>query len=148
MTGPSPVIQGPSGLPPTFDDQSHRGIFVRVMVFLTVLISIFTVALIYYRWLTVPEPSAVLSLEGDADLDGAIIIVSDPSGGFQLTDEFDSQAGKTSLRFYLQPGTYEVQMKYQNRIIRLGALDMPRHRSSRVPVSELRAATQPTWRQR
>jgi hypothetical protein len=79
------------------------------MIALTVLLFIVTSGLLYYRWVTMVEPTCVLIVETAPSLRGAEVQVD----GLTLPKPHKVIIGsgeRFALPFYLEPGEYSVQV--------------------------------------
>ncbi len=93
----------PPPLPPP------RRPLVGVMIGLTVLLFVVTSGLLYYRWITMVEPTCVLIVETSPQLRGAEVRVD----GVQLTRPHTVVMGsgeRFAIPFYLEPGDYSVRI--------------------------------------
>lgn len=83
----------------------------RLSVFLglTAAFSVFLLAagLLYYRYLTVQQPTCSVWVMGNSTLDGTTITVSAPSLEAPLRDTI-RPASRFSARFFMNPGNYHI----------------------------------------
>jgi hypothetical protein len=92
-----------------------RGWVVRVVIVVTLLLTMGMISLIYIRWLTVQEPTATIVIVGDSSLDGAQILFSGgPSGLVPATLDKDNNF---STPVQLQPGQYHLLVKLGDQTI-------------------------------
>jgi hypothetical protein len=73
------------------------------------------VSLIYYRWLTVQEPTATIIIGGDRSLAGAQIVLS-PSPAGSVLPALDNEDNYVTP-VHLQPGTYHLTVKLDDQVV-------------------------------
>jgi hypothetical protein len=106
----------PPEAPPAAAARPARGIFVRLAILFTVLIFVGTVFLIYYRWLTVAEPTTVVVLTADETLDGAVVTVEGVALPQPLIAALDER-GRHRARFFLHPGSYTIRVEHDDELV-------------------------------
>ncbi len=101
----------------------ERGLFVHIIIVLACVLFLATVALLYYRSITVQEPKTILVINGSDQLNDAIAQVDGPSlvNPLQVKMNVSTSYG---ARFYLAPGGYTLSILagakepiYQHEII-------------------------------
>jgi hypothetical protein len=118
----------PAPSPPSHGN-SARGRFVRASVVVTVLIFVFTITMIGWRWLTVDEPTAILEVTAAEALDGAQVSVE----GLAMRDPLAttlSDENRYRARFFLHPGTYTLHVELDSQTIAREHFDIPRGAAS------------------
>src|SRR5437867_873214 len=100
----------PSASQPHPNAPSDRRMFVHVMIAIAVLLFLATQALLYYRWVTMSEPSCVLVIDAGPALKGAEISVD----SVEMAKPLQATIGlndRYAIPFYLDPGKYDVKLK-------------------------------------
>ena len=87
--------------------------FVGAMIVLTIIIFLIAVALLALQWLRTTEPAAELLIYGNQALTGAKASVRSVDESTPYTSVFGS-GGRFTLPFYLDPGSYIVQVHDKN----------------------------------
>lgn len=118
----------------------HRGRRARTLIILSVLVFVGAQFLLYYRWITLREPTCVLIVETSQELRGAKIEVSGP----WTSKPYESLVGsgeRFSLPFYLEPGRYDVRLHQHGQTLFEGQVIMtPEARAQKIDLSELEPA--------
>ena len=107
----------PSAPPPTSPPpQPERRNFIRTMIVMAALLFIANEALLYYRWVTMSEPSCVLIIDAGPSLSGAEITVD----SVELSRPLRATIGvneRFSIPFYLNAGDYTVKVKVKEDLV-------------------------------
>jgi hypothetical protein len=82
----------------------HAGIYLAVALFLG------AITLLYYRSITLVEPSSVVDVQGNESLKGAVAQISGPGLDGPLRAPFDETHGYNG-RFFLDRGSYLLTVK-------------------------------------
>ena len=134
---PHPTFADHSSPPPA---ERRRGRRARTLIALSVLVFVGAQFLLYYRWITLREPTCVLIVETSYELRGATIEVSGP----WTSEPYESIVGsgeRFSLPFYLEPGRYDVRLRQHGQTLFEGQVMMTRDASAqRIDLSELEPA--------
>jgi hypothetical protein len=121
----------------------RRVMFARVVIALTAVVTLTAFALIFYRSITVSDPSSAIVIVGDASLDGAQILVT--SGEFPDAHATLSAANGYQTPVLLHPGIYSVVVTHKDRVLLRRAFRLESHRGLVFPLELFKAAqTQPT----
>jgi hypothetical protein len=115
----SPPNPAPKGTPRQRTQEGGgilaRGWVVRIVIVVTLLLTMGMVTLIYVRWLTVQEPTATIIINGDSSLDGAqILLTGGPSGPVPAT--LNGNNGFFTP-IHLQPGQYHLLVKLGDQTV-------------------------------
>lgn len=98
--------------------------FMRGVIIATVLLCAVMVALLYYRWVKVKQPTAMVAIHGGKELAGATVTAEAlflPKPYEFLLDEHGNG------RFFPQPGEYTIRIHYGD------ARDIVRHQEQVLP---------------
>jgi hypothetical protein len=99
------------------DGPSPRRVFVKLVMAGTGLLFVLMLAAVYYRWVTEPIPTSVITIQGTKDMAGAQVTVtfSPPDPNVRpLTATIDA-AHSYGATFYLQPGVYKAIITQDDR---------------------------------
>ena len=126
--------------PPPSPAEARRARRARALIVLSVLVFVGAQFLLYYRWVTLREPTCVLIVETSTELRGATIEVSGP----WTSEPYESVVGsgeRFSLPFYLEPGRYDVRLEQHGQTLFEGQVMMTRDaRAQRIDLSALEPA--------
>jgi hypothetical protein len=109
-----------SGEPPP---SAAQGTFVRLMIFVTALLTITMVGLLTFRWFTIDEPTSYVQIEGDASLDGVEARI-DGGGLPRPLLMMLTEGNAYRARFFLQPGRYTVHILRGERELRTSQVEV------------------------
>jgi len=136
-TLPVPAATEPAHPLPPDPQGLARGPFVRVMTIFTTVLVLAMVAIIYWRDLTIREPSSAVIVLGDQTLDGAKIDVWGENGRWEAVVSQDTSYQTPVL---LEPGQYNVRVTHKGHVILETSFSVERFRAmqymlrSAVPI--------------
>jgi len=116
--------------------------FVISMIALAALLFLSTATLLYYRWVTMREPSCELTIDATPALRGAVIKVDGP----MLPKALESTVGeyeKYTHAFFLDPGDYEVTVTLSGQKQYHTQFTLPKFTKSMIDLKRLKPTTQP-----
>src|SRR5690242_13418738 len=125
-TLPVPAATEPAHPLPPDPQGLARGPFVRVMTIFTTVLVLAMVAIIYWRDLTIREPSSAVILLGDQTLDGAKIDVWGENGRWEAVVSQDTSYQTPVL---LEPGQYNVRVTHKGHVILETSFSVERFRA-------------------
>ena len=80
-----------------------------MVVVLCFAITALATALIYWRWVSVAEPSSYVIIEGDPDYNGTVVTVSPPpEQGGEVVMATLSPDNQYAVTIFLNPGKYQL----------------------------------------
>jgi hypothetical protein len=104
------------------------------MVILTGLVVLLMVSLIYYRWVTITDPTTAIIVRGDDSYDGAVVKVTG-NGARTVTATLDA-ANQYETPILVVPGTYTVTVEMGGRVLGKWEPIVERYRGSVLYLSE------------
>jgi hypothetical protein len=132
MTNPPDGVQG---APPKL---RSRRTFVVVTIGLAALLFVATEGLLYYRWVTMTEPTCMLIIDTAEPLRGWELVVD----GLMLPTPHKVTIGtddRFMLPFYLHPGEYTFKLQREGEVLYEGQVALtPREPGRRVDLSKFR----------
>jgi hypothetical protein len=122
MTFPSPTLPPPDNddasvpsVPPPVPAKRDRRTFVITMI---ALLFVATESLLYVRWATMTEPTAVLVVQCGEQLRGAEITVDGVTVPLPQPYKFVvGTGGRYSIPFFLEPGQYTVKITQNDQTL-------------------------------
>ena len=95
---------------PEVEPSAARGVFIRVLLILTVLLAILMIAILYFRWNAQREPTFVLVIVGDETLSGAVVTINrpTPNGMVRHASTTIADGHRTITPIFLPPGAYHL----------------------------------------
>jgi hypothetical protein len=89
---------------------------VHTAIILAIALFVGAITLLYYRSLTLVEPSSIVDVRGNDSLDGAVVQISGPGLDAPLRAHFDTQHGYSG-RFFLDRGSYLLTVKREGHML-------------------------------
>jgi hypothetical protein len=86
---------------------AFRGPLAVASVTLAAILFVLAIVLLYYRWVTVTQPSSMVEVQGTSALAGAVVSVSGPGLKAPLVTTLD-EGDHFRPRFFLNRGSYTV----------------------------------------
>jgi hypothetical protein len=116
--------------------------FVIAMIALAALLFLSTVALLYYRWVTMHEPSCELTIDSTPALRGAVLKVDGPMLAKALQTTI-GENDKYTHAFFLDPGDYEVTVTLSGQQQYITRFALPKLTKSSIDLTKIKPTTQP-----
>lgn len=91
-----------------------RGPLASASVILAAVLFLLAIALLYYRWVTIPQPNSVVEVQGSSALSGAEVSVTGPGLATPLTTTLSKDDGFRP-RFFLNSGSYTVTVTWDGQ---------------------------------
>ena len=119
----------------------QRLLFARAVIILSAAITLAAFATIFYRSVTISEPTSAIVVEGDASFDGTLIFVT--------STEYPSARAKLSVEnnyktpVLLHPGIYSVLITHGDRTLIRQSFRIEAHRGVGIDLLKAAAETQP-----
>jgi len=102
---------------PSFDEQKPGPVVAWSITAALIILGLVMAASIYWRWLTVHEPSSAVLVTGDRSLDGAIITVVDRNDESKSWYSELSHYNLWQSPLLLDPGRYSISIVHRGREI-------------------------------
>jgi hypothetical protein len=144
-TSREPEANDPSSAVDFFADGQRNvlvhGRVVRLMIWVTVLLTLAMLAIIYYRWVQVVLPTSWILPQGDESVEGAAVVVK---------DDRDHKIAEVTLKkdenyiapVFLDAGIYTVITRLNGKVIDQQRVMVPHRRGVPIHIS-LGPATRP-----
>jgi hypothetical protein len=104
---------GAADAPPWAAFSPARGRFVRGVVVGSVALTLLAAASIYWRWANVYEPTSYITVLGNEDLNGTLVVVSSPNYPESMATL--NRDNNYTAAIFLHPGSYTVTATLNGR---------------------------------
>jgi hypothetical protein len=111
-----------------------KGPVVIGMIVLTGLVVLLMVSLIYYRWVTITDPTTAVIVIGDESHDGAVVKVS--GNGIRTVTATLNAANQYETPILVVPGTYTVTVEQDGKVLGRWEPIVERYRGSVLYLSQ------------
>lgn len=90
---------------------SFRAPLAGASVFLAAILFLLAIAMLYYRWVTIPQPNSVVEVQGTSAMSGAEVSMTGPGLAGPLKTTLSKDDGYRP-RFFLNSGSYTLTVTW------------------------------------
>lgn len=107
-----------------------------MIVVLCFVITAIAMALIYWRWANVVEPTSYVIVQGSEELGGTVVTVSTARGGAVVAMATLDSNNNYAVTIFLHPGNYWFSATHKETTLREGELLVLHRRWSTIPLPQ------------